>query len=595
MNNLLSKSWVRLISILLIQSFLMLDIAWAGGTELNLTNNTDTLSAPIEISQPQVMDSFLKLHSMNAVSFSETVSENVDINSKKEKSKWSFSKIWRSFKKTRFAKGSDSTLKLIAQAYSEEDNGFKSILMPALLTPALIALSSKLVLGADLSLPERAKLLVSNIKFEQINDIVVGFYSSIPIQGQVVLFYLILPAMLGLVIVGVSDLFKKINNRNVIKPNRLKFPLTQKTIKNDLPSTRGYDLAVESLQATGDVKALELFRSLNNQGNGYFKARFKSLLIPALLTPALIALFYGIPQASDGSSADTSIIGWVLGGLAVVVGAGAIKFKENIKVYVNDNIVGPIQFKRYAMTKQYDKLTTEELVKLLGMLKSHSKFTDRNQIIRQISSRGDAEKSRVALLEILLNNRNVSRSTAAWALGIMEEGKGDQANEPTVNALIRVLNEGDYDKYVTEKAYESLVQIGNEKGLFYAYICSQQIESAAALARASSYAYELKYNREFPLLQAEAEQVIAIINKVDNNSLNVFKNGKSKLKEFFNRRFDFLSTKNLFSITGALILVHVLSSFSWAGNESVVTAEWVLSSYLEGVVALGGVVVLMIL
>ncbi|MBU1087611.1 MAG: hypothetical protein KKD05_08890 [Candidatus Omnitrophica bacterium] len=51
MNKLLSKSWVRIISIVLIQAFLILDIAWAGGTELSVVTPDKMLSAQVQISQ----------------------------------------------------------------------------------------------------------------------------------------------------------------------------------------------------------------------------------------------------------------------------------------------------------------------------------------------------------------------------------------------------------------------------------------------------------------------------------------------------------------------------------------------------------------
>ncbi len=71
MNNLLSKSWFRFISLVLIHAFLMLDVAWAGGTELNLQKNADTLAAPVEISQQMFMESVSKLYKMNTLNLSE--------------------------------------------------------------------------------------------------------------------------------------------------------------------------------------------------------------------------------------------------------------------------------------------------------------------------------------------------------------------------------------------------------------------------------------------------------------------------------------------------------------------------------------------
>lgn len=78
MNNLLSKSWFRFISIILIQSFLILDIAWAGGTELNLKKNSDTLSAPVEISQQMFNTSFGKLYEMNVPKAAKNLSVGIE-------------------------------------------------------------------------------------------------------------------------------------------------------------------------------------------------------------------------------------------------------------------------------------------------------------------------------------------------------------------------------------------------------------------------------------------------------------------------------------------------------------------------------------
>ncbi len=58
MNNLLFKSWFRFISLVLINAFLMLDIAWAGGTELSVINPNEMLSAPVQISKPDFMKMF---------------------------------------------------------------------------------------------------------------------------------------------------------------------------------------------------------------------------------------------------------------------------------------------------------------------------------------------------------------------------------------------------------------------------------------------------------------------------------------------------------------------------------------------------------
>lgn len=65
MSNLSSKTWFRCISLVLIHAFLIMDIAWAGGTELNFAKNTDTLAAPLEITQQMFNASFSKLYEMN--------------------------------------------------------------------------------------------------------------------------------------------------------------------------------------------------------------------------------------------------------------------------------------------------------------------------------------------------------------------------------------------------------------------------------------------------------------------------------------------------------------------------------------------------
>ncbi|MFH1094260.1 MAG: hypothetical protein V1739_08965 [Candidatus Omnitrophota bacterium] len=281
MNNLLSKSWFRFISIILIQSFLILDIAWAGGTELNLKKNSDTLSAPVEISQQMFNTSFGKLYEMNVPK----AAKNLSVGIEEKKSKWSLSQIWQSFKKSL-----KNNLSLLHQAFSmdkksDDDNdftsGLRSILILAMLTPALIALSSSLGWTGDKNLIESTNGLISYIPFKEIKDSTYAFYYNLSIQGQVVLFYTILPVMLGLVIAGVKGVFDSISNRNIKKADR---------------------------------------------------SKLQSFMIPLILSPALIALSSSLSWAGEGTSIDGSIIGGVLGTLALAVGIGAVKFRKNIRL-----------------------------------------------------------------------------------------------------------------------------------------------------------------------------------------------------------------------------------------------------------------------
>jgi hypothetical protein len=61
MKNLISGFWGKIISLFIINSFLLLDIAWAGNMDLGLSKNKDTLAAPIQISGADFLNTFLKI------------------------------------------------------------------------------------------------------------------------------------------------------------------------------------------------------------------------------------------------------------------------------------------------------------------------------------------------------------------------------------------------------------------------------------------------------------------------------------------------------------------------------------------------------
>lgn len=67
MNKIIGSLWFKVICLILINSCLLLDIAWAGGAELNLKDNSDTLAVPIEITHQVFNESFNKLYGMNII------------------------------------------------------------------------------------------------------------------------------------------------------------------------------------------------------------------------------------------------------------------------------------------------------------------------------------------------------------------------------------------------------------------------------------------------------------------------------------------------------------------------------------------------
>ncbi|MCG2711946.1 MAG: NUDIX hydrolase [Candidatus Omnitrophica bacterium] len=54
--------WFKVIAFILINSFLLLDVAWAGGGKISADKNTDTLAAQIQISQQQFNMNFDNLY-----------------------------------------------------------------------------------------------------------------------------------------------------------------------------------------------------------------------------------------------------------------------------------------------------------------------------------------------------------------------------------------------------------------------------------------------------------------------------------------------------------------------------------------------------
>jgi len=58
----MSNFWFKFISLFLINSFLLLDIAWAGGAELSVINSQEMLSVPIQISQQDFVFGFDELY-----------------------------------------------------------------------------------------------------------------------------------------------------------------------------------------------------------------------------------------------------------------------------------------------------------------------------------------------------------------------------------------------------------------------------------------------------------------------------------------------------------------------------------------------------
>ncbi|MBU1087090.1 MAG: hypothetical protein KKD05_06180, partial [Candidatus Omnitrophica bacterium] len=62
MSKLLSKSWFRFISLVLIHAFLMLDLAWAGNGDILSLKSSDCLSPALQINSNILTTSFSKLY-----------------------------------------------------------------------------------------------------------------------------------------------------------------------------------------------------------------------------------------------------------------------------------------------------------------------------------------------------------------------------------------------------------------------------------------------------------------------------------------------------------------------------------------------------
>lgn len=155
MNNLLSKSWFRFISIVLIQAFLILDIAWAGGTELSVVNPTEMLSPSVQISQQVLSDSFNDLYEMqhlNTMFDMDKIKEMSLPEQMFEQKESNWANGWQ-----RVKDWASETIKLMVQSHKsdkkDEDNNFisgiKLILIPAFLTTAIITLSSSIGWAGD--------------------------------------------------------------------------------------------------------------------------------------------------------------------------------------------------------------------------------------------------------------------------------------------------------------------------------------------------------------------------------------------------------------------------------------------------------------
>ncbi|MFH1061684.1 MAG: hypothetical protein V1747_02200 [Candidatus Omnitrophota bacterium] len=93
MKKLVDCLWFKLICLVLINSFLMLDIAWAGGTELNLQKNSDTLAAPVQITQQMFNAGFSRLYEMNTSKAAVQKTANQKIPKTQRNSKMKFNKI----------------------------------------------------------------------------------------------------------------------------------------------------------------------------------------------------------------------------------------------------------------------------------------------------------------------------------------------------------------------------------------------------------------------------------------------------------------------------------------------------------------------
>lgn len=155
MKKITSSLFFKVISLVLINSFLLLDIAWAGGTELSVINPTEMLSPSVQISQQVLSDSFNELYELQHLNTVFDMNKIKEMSLPKQmfeqkESKWA--RGWRKVKDW-----ASETVKLMAQSYKSDKKdddsdfilGLKSVLLPAFLTTAIIALNFKLGWAGD--------------------------------------------------------------------------------------------------------------------------------------------------------------------------------------------------------------------------------------------------------------------------------------------------------------------------------------------------------------------------------------------------------------------------------------------------------------
>lgn len=82
MNNLSKKMWFKVIAFILINSFLLLDITWAGGGEIFTLKQVDYLSPSLTINNQIVIENFQRLHEIK--SGSKSLTEHVIIENDKK-------------------------------------------------------------------------------------------------------------------------------------------------------------------------------------------------------------------------------------------------------------------------------------------------------------------------------------------------------------------------------------------------------------------------------------------------------------------------------------------------------------------------------
>ncbi|MBU1923462.1 MAG: YdcF family protein, partial [Candidatus Omnitrophica bacterium] len=137
-SNLTKKFWFKTISLIIIQTFFILDVAWAGGTELNLQKNSDTLSAPIQISQQAFNANFEKFYEtkLGKTPVQQTVKQKIS------KISWN--------PNAKFQKVKNAIIANISQIAKKIMNlRLNPALASLLLTPAFIAFNHKLGWAED--------------------------------------------------------------------------------------------------------------------------------------------------------------------------------------------------------------------------------------------------------------------------------------------------------------------------------------------------------------------------------------------------------------------------------------------------------------